>query len=44
MNYAKNKGFQIDFLTNCLLLIGVKIEILKKITDTSSISVYTQDI
>ena len=44
MNYAKNKGLQIGFLTNGLLLTDEKIEIIKKITDTFSISLYTQDI
>lgn len=44
MNYAKNKGLKIGFLTNGILLNDEKIEELKEITDTFSISLYTQDI
>ena len=44
MNYAKNKGLKIGFLTNGMLLSDENIEKLKEITDTFSISLYTQDI
>ncbi len=44
MNYAKNKGLKIGFLTNGLLLDEKKLLLLRKIVDTFSISLYTQDI
>ena len=44
MNYAKDKGLRIGFLTNGLLLDEDKINKLKQMVDTFSISLYTQDI
>lgn len=44
INYAKNKGLKIGFLTNGMLLTDKTVEELKKTIDTFSISLYTQDI
>lgn len=44
IKYAKSKNVAIGFLTNGLLLDEKKIEQLKKLVDTFSISLYSQDI
>lgn len=44
IEYAKNKGVEIGFLTNGLLLSKEKINRLKSLVNTFSISLYSQDI
>lgn len=44
IEYVKNKGLKIGFLTNGLLLDKEKLIFLKRMVDTFSISLYTQDI